>query len=101
MICHQDSCREEALYCYRWPGSPLAPICEACSRRAQQVAAALGLALDFLPIEVLERKELDRVARFELATALRQAAEALEHGESFHVVTESVLTNLAAWEQRT
>lgn len=52
MKCGQLKCENHADYRYTWPGRDEAFICEAHVEKLRQVADAMGLYLQIIPLEM-------------------------------------------------
>ncbi len=51
MKCNQDECDREANYLFTWPGKDQKGICGQCSYKLTQIADALGMYVQLIPIE--------------------------------------------------
>jgi len=50
MKCHQDGCEGTAAFRYTWPGRDEAGVCALHAVKVEQVAAAMNLHLQLIPI---------------------------------------------------
>lgn len=50
-ICHQKDCDMEATDRYTWPGKNESFICEQHASQAAHIASAMGMHLQFIPLE--------------------------------------------------
>ncbi len=56
MMCNQRGCKEYARYRYTWPGQNEAGICEGHWLMCQQIANAMGLPLQGIPLTDADHK---------------------------------------------
>lgn len=57
MECSQKDCTNKALYRYTWPGQNESGICEFHKPKLENIANAMGLPLQIIPLTVNELTE--------------------------------------------
>lgn len=58
IVCHSRDCENYASGRYTWPGKDEAAICPSCTTRLQNVATALGLHVQVIPLTPAEHADL-------------------------------------------